>query len=255
MLSYSLKFAIMKQMILVSFILIFFKNLNAQVNYIEVEYKFNITTPQGESSTFFKTLKDDGKASVFLNKDTITVGNSMVMKVDKSKNLGVFINKVANKLYQYEPIFNKDFYIKEDSLIEKFQWTIYDTVQKIILGYNCKLATCEFRGRKYNAYFSELLPFNTGPWKLTGLPGTILEASTKDGRYKFEAYKISTNSRATIITNPYKSDRINFVTFNEHKILFLKKISELQSKAQSQEKDEDVTYNFEDNSIELLKQQ
>ena len=224
-----------------------------QLKYIEIEYKFDIKTPKGESFTFFRTLKDDGNLSLFVNKDTSLGINNMVVKADKQKDRGIFINRLEDKLYQYYPILNKDFYIKEDSISQKIQWTIIDSVKKEIMGYSCTLATCSFRGRQYQAYFSPDIPFFTGPWKLAGLPGTILDASTKDGMYRFSAYLISTNILSYKIENPYDIKQISFLTFFDHKTLFIRKISELQKKAQSQEKDEDVNYTFEDNSIELLK--
>jgi len=107
----------------------------------------------------------------------------------------------------------------------------------------------------YNAYFSEHLPPNTGPWKLCGLPGTILEAATMDGMYKFLAYKITADTNAEPISNPYNSEKISFVSFIQHKTILLKKLSDYGHKVQSEEKDADVTYSFKDNSIELLQEQ
>jgi GLPGLI family protein len=226
----------------------------AQLNYIEIEFKSNERAPNGQEAIYYSTLKDNGNASLYVTKDTdLYKGDMRMMRVDKSKNYGAYINKLDNKLYQYVPILNKDYYVKDDSLTDLFQWTIIDTIRKIILGYECKQATCQFRGREYKAFYTEELPFFSGPWKLTGLPGTILEASTLDGRFKFEAYQITTNKPYQNITNPYDAGNIEFLTFIEHKKVLLKKISDLLKKAQSQEKEEDVTYSFEDSSLELLK--
>lgn len=246
-----------QQLIFFSYFLIFFIKANAQIKNIEIEYRFTvINKEEGTQLTFFKLLKDNGNASVFFNKDTTTLGTGIIIPTDKSKNFGIYVNKVTNRLYQYAPIYSKDFYILEDSISDKFQWTIHDTVQKTILGYDCKLATCKFRGRQFNVYFCELLPFNTGPWKLTNLPGTILEASTMDGIYGFIAYKIITNSEIGEMSNPYNSNKIKFLTFSEHKKLLLKKLVDNNQKLQSQVKSsEDITYDVRDNSIELLNEQ
>jgi GLPGLI family protein len=244
----------MKQLFIFGCLILALKKINAQVNYIEVEYSFTVTRPEGGFSTFYKTLKDNGKASIFLTKDTPVLGNGTIIPINKTKNFGIYTNKVANKLYQYEPIFNKDFYILDDSITDKFQWAISDTASKVILGYSCKMATCEFRGRQYKAYYSEGLPSNTGPWKLTGLPGTILEAATNDGMYKFIAHKVSVNLTPEVIVNPYNVNKIKFLPFIEHKKIFQRKLSDYQRKVQSEEKSEDVTYAFKDNSIELIKQ-
>lgn len=243
----------MKKLIFLCIFTFFGIELVAQIKFIEIEYSFSIKRPEGPTSIFFKTLKDNGKASIFITKDTPTLGSGMVIPTNKAKNFGVFTDKVSNKLYQYEPIFNKDFYILDDSITTRYVWKTFDTVKKEILGYDCKMAICEFRGREYTVFFCENLPYNVGPWKLTGLPGTILEASTKDGMYRFEAFKVSFNHKYEDIFNPYENKKIEFLSFLSHKKLFLKKLSDYSRKVQSEEKDEDVIYGIEDNSIELLK--
>ena len=47
---------------------------------------------------------------------------------------------------------------------------------KNIGKFNCKKATCSFRGRNYTAWYTLEVPLPYGPWKLQGLPGVILEA-------------------------------------------------------------------------------
>lgn len=235
------------------FLLIFFwsSKLFAQVNTIEVEYKNIVMTPKGERYTFIKTLRDNGQKSIFLSKDTIITNNNLIIPVDLNKDKGLFIDKLSNVMYQYNPVLNKDYYVKEDSI--SINWSFNKDKQKTILGYVCKFATSYFRGRTYEVYYTEDLPFFTGPWKLSGLPGVILEARTIDGLFKFEAFKISQNVSFPEIRNPYDLSKITFISFKDHKKLLLKKIQDLQRKAQSKEKDEDVTYSVEDNSMELMK--
>lgn len=43
-------------------------------------------------------------------------------------------------------------------------------------GLHCQQATCHFKGRDYIAWFCPDLPVHTGPWKLNGLPGVIVDA-------------------------------------------------------------------------------
>lgn len=56
-----------------------------------------------------------------------------------------------------------------------------------VLGYVCQKATTFFRGRNYEAWFALEIPIKDGPWKLYGLPGLILKATTDDNSFVFEA--------------------------------------------------------------------
>lgn len=64
-------------------------------------------------------------------------------------------------------------------------WEICDST-KIILNYDCNLATADYHGRRWNAWFAPEVAVQEGPWQLCGLPGLILEAETEDGEYGFE---------------------------------------------------------------------
>ena len=43
-------------------------------------------------------------------------------------------------------------------------WQILSETKEL-LGYSCQLATCDFRGRQWYAWFSTDIPVNEGPWK------------------------------------------------------------------------------------------
>lgn len=43
-------------------------------------------------------------------------------------------------------------------------------------GLHCQEAACHFKGRDYTVWFCPDLPVHTGPWKLNGLPGLIVDA-------------------------------------------------------------------------------
>jgi hypothetical protein len=65
-------------------------------------------------------------------------------------------------------------YIVEDAL-PVIDWTIGVDTQTFY-GLHCQKATCHFKGRDYIAWFCPDLPVHTGPWKLNGLPGVIVDA-------------------------------------------------------------------------------
>lgn len=65
-----------------------------------------------------------------------------------------------------------------------FNWKLVNE-QKKIWNYTCQKALCEFRGRLYEAWFTNEIPINDGPWKFYGLPGLILEVYDTQKHYSF----------------------------------------------------------------------
>lgn len=70
--------------------------------------------------------------------------------------------------------------------LPKLGWTLKEE-HKEVLGYDCQRATCSFRGRDWEAWFTGEIPLPYGPWKLQGLPGLILEAADTKKEYRFTA--------------------------------------------------------------------
>lgn len=102
----------------------------------------------------------------------------------------------AVELYQYANekklitkmrLFNN--YLIEDEL-PAIDWKISNETS-VISGLNCQKATAAFKGRNYTAWFCPDLPFQSGPWKLSGLPGLIVEAydTNKEVVFKFEGFE------------------------------------------------------------------
>ena len=76
-------------------------------------------------------------------------------------------------------------YAKYEEEIPQFQWTIMSDTTTIG-GYHCQKATARFRGHTWEAWFTDELGIDNGPWKLNGLPGLILQARTADGTHKYD---------------------------------------------------------------------
>ena len=55
------------------------------------------------------------------------------------------------------------------------QWTLTDDTLTV-MGYACKMATCQYAGRSWTVCYTEDVPSTAGPWKLHGLPGLIVRA-------------------------------------------------------------------------------
>lgn len=100
---------------------------------------------------------------------------------------------LKNKALQKNIILDKAFeqYQYEENQ-PKIEWNISNK-NKEILGYKCREATAQYRGRTYTAFFAEDLPFSDGPHQFYGLPGLILEISDRDGHFQFKAIGIDKN--------------------------------------------------------------
>jgi GLPGLI family protein len=88
----------------------------------------------------------------------------------------------GTEYFQYpseQKLFTKDNLMVNDYLIQGpmpvIDWKISgDTAT--LGGLHCQKATSHFRGRDYIVWFCADLPVHTGPWKLNGLPGVIVDA-------------------------------------------------------------------------------
>ena len=100
-------------------------------------------------------------------------------------------------------------YVVEEP-IENIDWTIVGDSVKKVLGYDCIMATADYHGRKWTAWFTPEIPLQAGPWKLAGLPGLILEADADNGVYSFVATGIQNTTRQ--ISQVYLADRYEKVS-------------------------------------------
>lgn len=88
-----------------------------------------------------------------------------------------------NKFITKERLFN-NYLVEEDA--PKIAWKISkDTAS--FSGVHCQKATANFKGRNWIAWYAPDMPFQSGPWKLNGLPGLIIEAydEKKDVHFQF----------------------------------------------------------------------
>ena len=60
-----------------------------------------------------------------------------------------------------------------------------------VASFDCQKAECDFRGRRWEAWFTPEIPVSEGPWKLKGLPGLVLYARDTTGQYSFEAVSVT----------------------------------------------------------------
>ena len=107
---------------------------------------------------------------------------------EKSEDHGIvtyqiYKNYPAGKVTTLDKIAMNRFRCEEEN--EAPVWELRDETM-MVLSYSCQKAVCHFKGRDYEAWFTQDIPRSEGPWKLHGLPGLILKAADSQGHYTFE---------------------------------------------------------------------
>ncbi|MBL0101610.1 MAG: GLPGLI family protein [Saprospiraceae bacterium] len=169
---------------------------------------------------------DQGNGMICVDRDACTGDENMTYKTVNESNSGSLMvdcymqDSMGNR---YFTDFNNNLicvrefimllpHIYTELGIPQIKWKI-SKEQKTIGNYVCTKASTKFRGREYTAWFSPKLPAKIGPWKLTGLPGTILEAADSQNLISFKAVAINfTNNEYLNQENPnkWKGERISF---------------------------------------------
>lgn len=120
-------------------------------------------------------------------KDTVDEeGNRIIVSLSAKES-----DRTGNAIYtdfrvkemHARQLWGKEYYSFPDT-IPTIDWEI-KPARKTIGKLNVQLATGYFRGRTYDVWFCTDIPLPYGPWKLSGLPGLILEAKSQDGEIAF----------------------------------------------------------------------
>ncbi len=126
--------------------------------------------------------------------DSVTQANNdahtiATYKLREQKNLFYFDQTV----YQNNPkgkmtvqsIITPNFYHYEENRYP-VNWTMKEG-EDTICGYACRIAEGEYGGRRWIVKYAPEISIPNGPWKLTGLPGLILDAKDIAGIHHFSA--------------------------------------------------------------------
>ena len=109
-----------------------------------------------------------------------------------------------HKMITKERLFNN--YLIEETA-PQIDWKILkDTMS--FSGIACQKATATFKGRKWIAWFATEIPFQSGPWKLNGLPGLIIEAYDEKKEVKFTFAGLENVKDDANQTNPGEDGKI-----------------------------------------------
>lgn len=146
----------------------------------------------------------------------------------------VYKNYPQGKMTVTDGLLMQD-YIYEDTLNAQ-NWVIQDS-SKLILGHECQKAVCHYRGHCWTAWFAMDIPITDGPWKLCGLPGLIMEATSEDNSHTFKLLGLERVSKEPIVfSKTYvgnnKFEKTTFEKFLKEQYIFL--FGDFQSQTQLQ---------------------
>jgi GLPGLI family protein len=139
-----------------------------------------------------KQLEEQLKSQAGNANMSINIDNSRQKSVSQ---LDYFYFAKEQKLIVKERILN-NYLVEEPANIN---WKITkDTAN--FSGIHCQKAITRFKGRNWIAWFAPSMPFQSGPWKLNGLPGLIIEAHDEKNQASFKFHGIE-NVPVTIAEN------------------------------------------------------
>lgn len=163
---------------------------------LRVRYSFSHvrdTTNRGQPYTENMVLITGKNASLYTSHDRLTqsinqmkqiqeqlknsAGGPAQIRIDRTgmramTQIDQYFFAKENKFITKENLFNN--YLVEETN-PQINWKIANDTMSFS-GINCQKATAQFKGRNWIAWFAPDLPFQSGPWKLNGLPGLIIEA-------------------------------------------------------------------------------
>ncbi|SEA01483.1 GLPGLI family protein [Porphyromonadaceae bacterium KH3R12] len=193
------------------FILQIGKSLSKWYSYYTFQADSLRKTPHGDKvwkEIFARSLEDLKK-----HRDRSRWLNSFVRA--RSRTF-VYKNYPSGEMTVTDGIGN-DHFIYQDTLNAQ-HWQITDST-KTILGYQCQKAECDFRGRRWTAWFSPDIPVSDGPWKLGGLPGLIMEAYDRGKQFYFIIVGLEQVADEPIVFPELGSPKGKFREINRRELL------------------------------------
>lgn len=136
---------------------------------------------------------------------------SSITVVTNPKGFQYFYDLKEKNLYSRDLGFK---FVKDKTI--NIPWKILAET-KSIGDYTVQKATASFRGRDYTAWFTTQIPLPFGPWKLSGLPGIILEAYDTHKEIYWYFKNIEYPSKKHNLLKPIKAPNNSWMTFDDFK--------------------------------------
>lgn len=156
------------------------------LNFDEIEqYNSQLLFNTNESYFVYK-VKDSNDEEIKQDENDLT---KFSFKISDNSSYYIRSSITENSVLQLTKNLNNSRFEWMEEEMPKINWEISDST-KMVNSYPCLKARGQFAGRIYTVWFTPELPNPFGPWKLHGLPGTILEATDALNEVKFFCTKI-----------------------------------------------------------------
>lgn len=224
--------------------LIFSSSLSISQNNTNIGVEYEMVLNFIDPSVYDSKLIFNKESSYFISIENFTESEKIYFEMKEADTAYFFNVKIRSKAYNIvitdrkkdslyelkEGFSSKKYYvIGEKAPIIK--WKLSNET-KIIKDYECYKAFCEFRGRKYTAWYTLEIPTFFGPFKFHGLPGLILEIVDDRKEISFIAKKII-NSQTTIPKLIDITKDAKFIAKEEYKESIKKYFADLEKKMSS----------------------
>lgn len=188
----------------------------AQYKEIEpLQYKIRYWVQSQSDSTDYKSsdaerfILDVGKNTTSIYYSEGSFDKDSIISLQFQKNLSsINLMGIPKSKYSYTIMKNRNsefLKIKYIDVIQKSKFSYQEQLklnwritsqQEIINNIPCTLATLDFGGRKWTAWFAHSIPIQEGPYKFGGLPGLIVKLQDEKKYFVFqlENYRVAKES-------------------------------------------------------------
>lgn len=183
------------QLFFLLFSVVIFSQVNNRFVY---EYKMAPDINRRDSIvTNYMNLDSDGKVSYFYNAKKYEMDSIMraTGKVNNLLGMGRYDQNLNYEIRKNNNNTATDFYSKFSGVNvwipekEDIQWTLVNESKKIGM-WNCQKAITNYKGRTWEAWFTDEVPISDGPYKFRGLPGLIVSIKDEENNHFFELIQI-----------------------------------------------------------------
>jgi len=229
----------MRKIVFLIFLLTFSIEIKAQKktekndNKFKIQYELNYVKdtlfPNKKEKEIF-TLYIDNNLSKFVSNRKLHIDslsskarkdNAFAMsllanlsKIPKTNfSFEIYKNSITKEIVVIDKIIKNKYIYKDDY---KNEWILTsDTLT--IQNYKCQKSLLNYRGRKYEAWYTTEIPISNGPFKFQGLPGLIIKINDSKRDYSFELIGLIEDKNVNIAYPKEKDKWLISTTLKEFK--------------------------------------